>query len=105
MPGAVYDGTLACVARVRDVRSCVVSIHDRGFHRGAAAFDAATIVNGTAHLLESHVARLARNCRAGGICAKNVDVEALTRVVRETIEVSEVRFGQCACTRRAGAMG
>jgi 4-amino-4-deoxychorismate lyase len=105
MPGAVYDSTLACVARVRDVRSCVVSIHDRGFHRGAGAFDAATIVDGTAHLLESHAARLARNCRAGGLCAKDVDVEALTRVVRETIEVSEVRFGQVRVYATSGSDG
>lgn len=105
MPGAVYDSTLACVARVRDVRSCVVSMHDRGFHRGAAAFDAATIVEGTAHLLETHAARLAKNCRAGGICANHIDVEALTRVVRETIEVSEVRFGQVRVYATSGSDG
>ena len=105
MPGAVYDSTLACVARVRDVRSCVVSMHDRGFHRGAGAFDAATIVDGKAHLVESHLERLRRNARECDIRGRVLDARALTEIVRETIEVSEVSFGQVRVYATSGSGG
>lgn len=105
MPGAVYDGTLAVVTRVRDVRSCVVSMHDRGFHRGAAVFDAATIVDGRAHLVESHLERLRRNARACDVRGRGLDARALEEIVRETIEVSEVSFGQVRVYATSGSGG
>ena len=105
MPGAVYDSTLACVARVRDVRTCVVSMHDRGFHRGAGAFDAATIVDGEAHLVESHLERLRRNARECDVRGRVLDARALTEIVRETIEVSEVSFGQVRVYATSGSGG
>ena len=105
MPGAVYDGTLGCITRVRDVRTCVVSMHDRGFHRGAAVFDAATIVDGRAHLVESHLERLRRNARACDVRGRGLDARALSEIVRETIEVSEVSFGQVRVYATSGSGG
>lgn len=90
MPGAVYDGALDVLTRFRDVRGAVIDFTDRGFTRGHAVFDAATIVGGRAHLLERHLERFGRNAERAGLASDGLGVDRVREVVMETIEAAAI---------------
>lgn len=105
MRGAVYDGALDVVVALADVRAAVMDLADRGFTRGHAVFDAATVVGGRAHLLDAHVGRLARNCARAGVCGEALDVGFVRELVNETIRVGGVIEGQVRVYATSGSDG
>ena len=105
MGGAVYDGTLGVIAMLADVRGAVIDLADRGFTRGHAVFDAATVVDGRAHLLDEHLRRFAANARRAGVCGEALDVDFVKEVTKETIMTGGVIEGQVRVYATSGSSG
>lgn len=105
MRGAVYDGALGVVVRLADVRGAVIDLADRGFTRGHAVFDAATVADGRAHLLDEHARRFAANARRAGVCGEALDVDFVRELAMETIRVGGVIEGQVRVYATSGSDG